>query len=67
MTRMARRDLVLRLAVVVVVAAVVTPVAVALSRPVVHDWADTVGFTAGVLAAVVAILGLLRRLDAPAA
>lgn len=52
---------------VVLAAAIVTPVAVVVSRPLVHDWADTVGFTAGVLAACVAIREALRRLGAPAA
>jgi hypothetical protein len=63
MTGTSRRGLLLRLAAVVVAAAAVTPLMVELSRPLVHDWADTVGFTAGVAAAALAIRGLLRGLD----
>ena len=55
-----RGPLLVRLAVVVAAPAAVTPVAIELSRPLVHDWADTVGFTLGVAAAVLAIGGLLR-------
>ncbi|HEY2702901.1 MAG TPA: hypothetical protein VGL20_04350 [Candidatus Dormibacteraeota bacterium] len=58
------RTLTLRLGLIVLAAAVVTPVVVAASRPLAGDWADTVGFTAGVAAACVAIRGLLRRLGA---
>jgi hypothetical protein len=61
-----RRILLLWLAVTVVAAAVVTPLAVAVSRPLVHDWADTVGFTAGVTAACLAIRGVLHQLGASA-
>jgi hypothetical protein len=50
-------------AAVALAAAVVTPLAVVLSRPAVHGWDDTVGFTAGVAAGCLAIRGLLRRLD----
>ncbi|HEX3607360.1 MAG TPA: hypothetical protein VH134_15665 [Candidatus Dormibacteraeota bacterium] len=56
------RDLLLPLLLVVLAAAVTTPVVVALTRPVVHEWADTVGFTAGVAAACLAIRGVLARL-----
>jgi hypothetical protein len=59
-----RRALLLWLAITVVAAAAVTPLAVAVSRPLVHDWADTVGFTAGVAAACLAIRGVLQRLGA---
>ncbi len=66
MTRAARLDrtLALWLGLTVLAAAVVTPVVVAASRPLAGDWADTVGFTAGVAAACVAIRGVLRRLAA---
>lgn len=57
-----RRSLLLWLIATVVAAAVVTPVGVVLSRPLVHDWADTVGFTAGVAAACLGIRGVLQRL-----
>jgi hypothetical protein len=59
-----RRTLVLWLAITVLAAAAITPLAVAVSRPLVHDWADTVGFTAGVGAACLAIAGVLRQLGA---
>jgi hypothetical protein len=49
---------------VVLAAAVVTPLGIEISEPVVHGWADTVGFTAGVLAACVAIRVVLQRLGA---
>jgi hypothetical protein len=58
-----RGRLLLWLAAVVVSAAAVTPLAVALSRPVVHGWDETVGFLAGVAAACLVIRALLRRLD----
>ncbi len=58
------RTLALWLGLIVLAAAVVTPVVVAVSRPLTGDWADTVGFTAGVVAASAAIGGLLRRLGA---
>jgi hypothetical protein len=58
-----RGRLLLWLAAVVGAAAVVTPLAVLLSRPVVHGWDETVGFVAGVAAACLVIRALLRRLD----
>jgi hypothetical protein len=58
-----RGRLLLWLAAVVVAAAAVTPLAVALSRPVVHGWDETVGFVAGVAAACLVIRALIRRLD----
>jgi hypothetical protein len=61
------RTLVLWLGLTVLAAAAVTPLAVVASRPLVGDWADTVGFTAGVAAACVAIRGVLRQLGAVSA
>jgi hypothetical protein len=58
-----RRGLLLRIAAVVAAAAVVTPLAVALSHPLVQGWDETVGFGAGVVAACLAIRGLLGSLD----
>jgi hypothetical protein len=62
-----RRDRTLALWVLltVLLAAVVTPLAVEVSRPAVHDWDTTVGFVAGVGAACVGIRGVLRRLGRP--
>jgi hypothetical protein len=60
------RTLVLWLIATVVLAAVVTPVVVAVTRPAVHDWADTVGFIAGIAAACVGIRGVLGRLGSRA-
>ena len=59
-----RRDLglALRVLLTVVLAAVVTPVVVVLTRPVVHGWAETIGFIAGVLAACAGIRAVLARL-----
>jgi hypothetical protein len=56
------RTLALWVLLTVVLAAVVTPLAVAVSRPAVHDWDTTVGFVAGVAAACVGIRGVLGRL-----
>ena len=66
MTPIARLDrtLALWLGLTVLAAAVVTPLVVAASRPLVGGWADTAGFIAGVAAACVAIRGVLRRLAA---
>jgi hypothetical protein len=58
------RTLLLWLGLTVLAAAAVTPLVVVASRPLVGDWADTVGFTAGVATACVAIRGVLRRLGA---
>jgi hypothetical protein len=58
-----RSRLLLWVAAVVVAAAVVTPLAVVVSHPLVHGWDETVGFIAGVAAACLVIRGLLRRLD----
>jgi hypothetical protein len=65
MNALPRRDrgLALWIVVTVLAAAVVTPVVVALVRPVVHDWDTTVGFVAGVAAACIGIRGVLGRLD----
>ena len=57
------RTLALWVLLTVVLAAVVTPLAVEVSRPAVHDWDTTVGFVAGVAAACVGIRGVLGRLD----
>lgn len=54
------------LVLVVLTAAIVTPVVIDVTRPVVHGWAETVGFIAGVIAACVAIREVLRRLGTPA-
>jgi hypothetical protein len=64
MDALPRRDRTLALWVLltVLLAAVVTPLAVAVSRPLVHDWDTTVGFVAGVAAACVGIRGVLGRL-----
>ena len=64
MDALPRRDrgLALWLLLTVLAAAVVTPVVVALSHPLVHDWDTTVGFVAGVAAACVGIRGVLGRL-----
>jgi hypothetical protein len=66
MDAVGRRDrtLALWLLLTVLAAAVVTPVAVVVSRPLVHDWDTTVGFVAGVAAACVGIGGVLGRLGA---
>jgi hypothetical protein len=56
------RGLALWVLLTVVLAAAVTPVVVALSRPLVHDWDTTVGFVAGVGAACLGIRGVLGRL-----
>ncbi|HEY0409849.1 MAG TPA: hypothetical protein VGE42_06225 [Candidatus Dormibacteraeota bacterium] len=61
------RTLLLWLGLTVLAAAAVTPLVVVASRPLVGDWADTAGFTAGVAAACVAIRGVLRRLAAVSA
>jgi hypothetical protein len=64
MDALPRRDRTLALWVLltVLLAAVVTPLAVAVSHPLVHDWDTTVGFVAGVAAACVGIRGVLGRL-----
>ena len=61
-----RRDpgLVLRILLTVVLAAIVTPVVVVVTRPVVHGWAETIGFIAGVVAACAGIRAVLARLEA---
>jgi hypothetical protein len=60
------RGLALWILLTVVAAAVVTPVVVAVSHPVVHDWDTTVGFVAGIAAACAGIRGVLARLDSSA-
>ncbi|TMD95688.1 MAG: hypothetical protein E6I76_09790 [Chloroflexi bacterium] len=64
MEALPRRDRTLALWIVLTVlaAAVVTPVGVEVSRPLVHDWDTTVGFVAGVAAACAAIRGVRGRL-----
>jgi hypothetical protein len=55
-----RRRLLLWVGLLVVAVAAVTPTVIALTRPLVGGWAETVGFTAALVVAPLVIRGLLR-------